>query len=81
MLNRADIREARLKLEYARIEKYYKSDSTLNESKKTESINTAKENFVKNTSVTTFGRSQFSMCLSTGMVVALLTFLRTYRKE
>lgn len=79
-LNRKDIVQDLRKHQYAGIERAYNRDSTLTVQKRTENITLAKENFEKNITVGSFGRIQFLMCLSTGMVVALLTFLRNSKR-
>jgi hypothetical protein len=81
MFNRKDIVDDVRKLNYAAIENKFNADSTLTPAKRTETIATYKDNFEVNISTSSFGRVQFMMCLSTGMVVALITFLRTFKKE
>ena len=80
LLNRADIMKEVRGHQYAAIEKTYRSDTTVSKQKIEEDIVLAKENYEKNMTVSSFSRIQFMMYLSTGMVVALLTFLRNSKK-
>lgn len=59
------------------ITKSYNSDTTLSAADRDEKIKTAVAAVEENMSVSSFGRMELMMCLSTGMVVALLTFLRS----
>jgi hypothetical protein len=81
MFNRTDVIQDLRKLNYTMMEKKFNSDTTLVPEKKAEELALAKENFEENISTGSFGRTQFMMCLSTGMVVALLTFLRNSRRQ
>lgn len=81
MFNRTDIVTDLRTLNHQMIEKRYNSDTTLTIQQKSEEINQAKTNFEENISTASFGRTQLMMCLSTGMVVALLTFLRNQKKQ
>ena len=81
MFNRADVIKDYTRLNYAGIEKYYVNDSTLTPDERHNKIVEARNNFDANISTATWGRTQLLMCLSTGMVVALLTFVRNSRKE
>ena len=66
-------------LQYASIEKYVKADNSISEKDKSKSIQEKIDNFENNFSVSSFGINQIWMCLSTGMVVALLVFVRNHR--
>jgi len=81
MFNRKDIVQDVRNLNYSMIESNLNQDTTLTAANKTEKITTAKNNFDLNISVSSFGRTQFMMCLSTGMVVALITFLGNSRRQ
>lgn len=76
MFNRTDVIEDYRSRNFQSIETYYQRDTTLSQADKLVKISEAKENFEGNISTGTWGRTQFLMCLSTGMVVALLAFLR-----
>lgn len=80
MFNRTDvIADFRLR-NYESIESFYQNDQKLDSAAKSTAIITAKENFEENISTGSWGRTQFLMCLSTGLVVALITFLWNTRK-
>lgn len=81
MTNRKDIVKDYRGLNYQKIEEHYNQDSTISADERKTSIQTAKDNFEQNIEVGSFGRMQFMMCLSTGMVVALITFLRNYKRQ
>lgn len=81
MYNRKDIVTDIRKRNYTLIEANYNQDTTTSQAKKTEEIETAKKNFEDNISTASFARNQLMMCLSTGMVVALITFLYSYRRQ
>lgn len=59
------------------ITKSFSSDSTLTANQRDEKIQTAITAVEENMSIGSFARMELMMCLSTGMVVALLTFLRS----
>jgi hypothetical protein len=81
MFNRKDIIQDVRTRNYQEMERAFGRDSSLNDSMRTVKIAEAKDNFESNISTGTFGRTQFMMCLSTGMVVALLTFLRSTKNR
>ncbi|MBS3913240.1 MAG: DUF4199 family protein [Bacteroidetes bacterium] len=81
MFNRKDVIRDYRAVNYRSIENYYTKDTTIAEEEKTEKIEAAKENFEENISTGSWGRTQFMMCLSTGMVVALLTFMWNNRNK
>ncbi len=66
-------------LQYASIEKYVNSDNSVAVAEKSKAIQEKIDNFEDNFSVSSFGVNQIWMCLSTGMVVALLVFVRNHR--
>lgn len=81
LFNRTDIVKEMRTLNYSKMEEFYKKEYPKDEAKQKEEIAKAKDNFEQNISTGSFARTEFSMCLSTGMVIALLTFLRTYRRQ
>ena len=66
-------------LQYASIEKFVKADNSVPEMEKSKAIQEKIDNFENNFSVSSFGVNQIWMCLSTGMVVALLVFVRNHK--
>jgi hypothetical protein len=80
MLNRKDITEDIRKFQFAKMEQMYRADTTASATKIESDIKLAKENYEKNMSIASFSRIQLMMYLSTGMVVALLTFLRNSKR-
>lgn len=66
-------------LQYASIEKFVKADNSVPEMEKSKTIQEKIDNFENNFSVSSFGVNQIWMCLSTGMVVALLVFVRNHK--
>jgi hypothetical protein len=80
MFNRTDIIKDYKGRNYNSIEVYYKADTALTATVRTEKIQEAKNNFDKNIGTGTWARTQFMLCLSTGLVVSLLTFISVTRK-
>ncbi len=66
-------------LQYASIEKFVNADNSVPEIEKSKAIQEKIDNFENNFSVSSFGVNQIWMCLSTGMVVALLVFVRNHK--
>jgi len=66
-------------LQYASIENYIKKDTSIPIAQKEAAIREKIDNFEDNFSVSSFGVNQIWMCLSTGMVVALLVFVRNHK--
>ncbi len=66
-------------LQYASIEKFVNADNSVPEMEKSKAIQEKIDNFENNFSVSSFGVNQIWMCLSTGMVVALLVFVRNHK--
>ena len=81
MFNRTDIVKDIRDRNYVMIENSYNKDTTLTAAKRTEEITRSKAYFEENISTGSFARTQLLMCLSTGMVVALITFLRRMKRE
>lgn len=81
MFNRKDVMADYKGLNYLRIEQFYGADSSIKATEKAAAITKAKENFDDNISTGSWGKTQFMMCLSTGLVVALLTFAVKQRKQ
>lgn len=80
MFNRTDVISDFRERNYQSIENYYSKDTTLDAAKRKTAIAEARENFEENISTGSWGRTQFLMCMSTGLVVALITFLWNTRK-
>lgn len=81
MYNRKDVMTDYKGLHFEKIESVINSDTSISFSDKTVKIEEAKSNFIKNISTGSWARTQFMMCLSTGLVVALLTFVRSARNR
>ena len=81
MYNRTDIiRDYKARNEIA-IQQQFNKDTTLTSLVREEKIQEAKNNTDKNLSTGSWARTQFMLCLSIGMVVALLTFVSVTRKH
>jgi hypothetical protein len=70
---------------HAAIEKHFaapytESEVTLSEEDRLQRIDEAKANFQENMSIGSFARAQFMMCLSLGMVVSLLVYVRNQNR-
>lgn len=66
---------------HANMEKFYNKDTTITAAQRTVKIQEAKDNYEENLSLGSFARIQFMMCLSTGMIVALITFLFNLNRQ
>ena len=66
---------------HAKMEAHFNSDATVPAADKPKKIQEAKDNYEQNLSLGNFARIQFMMCLSTGMIVALITFLFNLKQQ
>lgn len=66
-------------LQYNAIEKNVQLDSNITQDQKASKISERISKFEENFSVSSFAMNQMEMCLSVGMIVALLVFVKNYR--
>lgn len=66
-------------LQYAAIEKNIQQDSSIVSNQKPVEVQKRISQFEENFSIQTFSLNQMEMCLSVGMIIALLVFVRNYR--
>lgn len=81
VLNRQDIMKDVRDHQFAAITRIYQEDKSKSSEEIEKEIINAKENYDENMTVFSFGRVQLMMYLSTGMVVALLAFLKMSKTQ
>lgn len=79
--NKPEIMNDMRKISHSRMEQVYNADSSLSATQRPIKIQEAKDHYEANLSLGNFARIQFMMCLSTGMIVALITFLFNLNKQ
>ncbi len=77
--NKKDIISDWSSLQYTAIEKKISGDVNIAKENKAKEIQKMKENFDLQISPSSFGSFELMMCISTGMVVALLVFVWNYK--
>ena len=66
--------------QYSRIENKINGDMNITEENKAKETKKMKENFELKIKPSSFGSVELMMCISTGMVVALLVFVWNYKR-
>jgi hypothetical protein len=79
--NKPEIMKDVRKLSHNKMEQYYSADTTIPASARPARIEESMAKYEENLSLGNFARIQFMMCLSMGMIVALVSFLFNLNKQ